>query len=467
MAHFLATTTTTTNTTKSIDVGSMFLMDLSVHESEFSNGDQSDAAAILDNEHVFPGASFTHLPKSQSTTTSSYKLNENKRSNNYYPSRLPSSSKTTTQNKAHHHQIQPQENLGNSLDRLAEAIYSDGKPDKSITIAEPQPPPEIVEHQQSSPSLSDESFVTSSGSSSEGSCISGDGNSLSSSYTATSCEAGDDDDDDDNEDRQERGSTTTREDSGVLDMKDLDSQLNKSYDYDNQRLKPEKPISNDTTATNLINKSANNHNNKTFNKNPITSSNYHQGHHHHHHHRHNHYHRGHQFTSGREAVNSGKRSVSASLPIQVPARQMKKDLNKLKLDLIRDGSMEATASAATTTIIPSQTSTASNNHKQGNGMNDIMKHSSAASNCAFRHDNQWAIADEFDEFLEQEYNDNHQNHYPIDKYDGENLRAEENPMKLFESIQALARSLHEDAELFGSLPPKRMLESPIRSIALA
>lgn len=70
------------------------------------------------------------------------------------------------------------------------------------------------------------------------------------------------------------------------------------------------------------------------------------------------------------------------------------------------------------------------------------------------------------DFLEQEYNDNHHNHYSTDESDGEPLSAEDNPMKLFESIQALARSLHEDAELFGSLPPKRTLESPIRSLLL-
>lgn len=70
------------------------------------------------------------------------------------------------------------------------------------------------------------------------------------------------------------------------------------------------------------------------------------------------------------------------------------------------------------------------------------------------------------DFLEQEYNDNHHNHYSTDESDDEPLSAEDNPMKLFESIQALARSLHEDAELFGSLPPKRTLESPIRSLLL-
>lgn len=71
-----------------------------------------------------------------------------------------------------------------------------------------------------------------------------------------------------------------------------------------------------------------------------------------------------------------------------------------------------------------------------------------------------------DSFLDQEFNENHHNHYSVNDLDDENLSAEEDPMRLFASIQALARSLHEDSELFGSLPPKRLLESPIRSIAL-
>lgn len=75
--------------------------------------------------------------------------------------------------------------------------------------------------------------------------------------------------------------------------------------------------------------------------------------------------------------------------------------------------------------------------------------------------------DQDDAFLDREYNENHYNHYLLDGLDDEHLTAEEDPMRLFASIQALAKSLHEDAELFGSLPPKRMLESPIRSIAFA
>lgn len=77
-----------------------------------------------------------------------------------------------------------------------------------------------------------------------------------------------------------------------------------------------------------------------------------------------------------------------------------------------------------------------------------------------------AAFDDDDAFLNQEFNANHHNRYPIDEFDCEHLTAGEDPMRLFASIQALAKSLHDDDELFGSLPPKRMLESPIRSIAL-
>lgn len=65
-----------------------------------------------------------------------------------------------------------------------------------------------------------------------------------------------------------------------------------------------------------------------------------------------------------------------------------------------------------------------------------------------------AAFDDDDAFLNQEFNANHHNHYPIDELDREHLTAEEDPMRLFASIQALAKSLHEDSELFGSLPPK-------------
>lgn len=422
--------------TKSIDVGSMFLMDLSVHESDPIH-EQSNPITVGNNSVYLNGLTYRQT-------------NEN-RSNYANQSTL---SATTTNSIVHHridnHQ-QECEYLGNSLDSLACAIDDggqyktatiNGKQSSFVTIVEPQPPPELLEHHSSS-SLSDESYVAS------------EGNSLSaSSYSASSNAEGDD-----------RGSTTTtREDSGVLDIKDLDSQLNNSYDNEHvegychpksnkQRLLQEKPISNSSTkATNLINKSVNNYNRNTSgssssyvttshpnqptndNNNICSSSNSSSNNNQHH----NHHHQNHRSQS--------KRTVSASLPIQVPARQMKKDLKKSKLNMIIKNST-ATTSMRTDeqeSSLPGADRSPYNNR-------------SAAMPAG---------VDDFEEFLEQEYNENHHNHYPIDEYDDEHLRAEENPMKLFESIQALARSLHEDTELFGSLPPKRMLESPIRPLAL-
>lgn len=76
--------------------------------------------------------------------------------------------------------------------------------------------------------------------------------------------------------------------------------------------------------------------------------------------------------------------------------------------------------------------------------------------------------EDYDEFFNQEYNESHQNRYLRDKdSDGEPPRAGDDPMKLFESIQALARSLHKNTNLVGSLPPKRLIASPVRSLALA
>lgn len=419
--------------TKSIDVGSMFLMDLSVQESDPIHEQSNPILEGNNAAHINDGPTYRQT-------------NEN-RSN--YANR--STMSTTTTNSIVHHrrdnQQQEREYLGNSLDSLACAIDDGGqyktaatitgKQSSFVTIVEPQPPPELLEHHSSS-SLSDGSYVAS------------EGNSLSaSSYSASSNAEGDD-----------RGSTTTtREDSGVLDIKDLDSQLNNSYDNEHvegychpklnkQRLLQEKPISNSSTkATNLINKSVNNYNRNTSNSSYVTTShpnqptndnnnicssssnnNQHYNHHHQNHRSHS------------------KRAVSASLPIQVPARQMKKDLKKSKLNMIIKNS-----TATTSMQTDEQESSLS-----GADRSPYNNRSAAMP----------AGVDDFEEFLEQEYNENHHNHYPIDEYDDEHLRAGENPMKFFESIQALARSLHEDTELFGSLPPKRMLESPIRPFAL-
>lgn len=424
----MATSSATNLSTKSIDVGSMFLLDVSLHESDINSSDQSDVVT-LEQDFVFPGASSNqHQHNYNQISPPLRSLKNSKKIDNYAIMSLKSSSIAQRQRGGHH---QHDEHVSSSLERLADAIDNDGQFSNnshderhlidSVTIVEPQPPPEIAEHQPSS-SLSDESFG---------------GDSLSASFSASSEDAED----------EERGSTTTREDSGVLDMKDLDSQLNNSYDHeehneeichDSQQIQ-ENPISSKSTATNLINKSAVSITNNRPSTKP-TKSNNSNNHHHHHNNNHDHHLR-----------NQSRRSVSASLPIQVPVRQMKKDLNKLKLGLINKEMEQPMAATA-------------------NISNGLIAHENENPASYEFHDdnNHLAGVDDFDEFLEQEYNDNHQNHYPIDEFDMEPLRAEENPMKLFESIQALARSLHEDTELFGSLPPKRIFdESPIRSLAFA
>lgn len=453
---------------KSIDVGSMFLMDLSVHESDLNNETNAFNSLIIDTDSVFPK---TNLSSSQNNiidtknspttydhlnSTSGYSLNDISKNNHKKQTTQPSSCERI----AYHRSTQGNYNLGNSLDRLASAINGslndeelidqnqfgnnindeidiekEGKISQ-VTIVEPQPPPEIENQFSSASSLSDESYVASSGS--------------ATSYTASCESVGADDDDDD-----DQGSTTTREDSGVLDIKDLgnyhfsNSCNNEDICQQQQQQKQrsdhhqEKAISSNIMATNLINKSANNidqnnsalilqnfssssintNNDLNMNNKPTNNQFNHQKNHHH-----NHSHRNTSFSQP-------KRSMSASLPIEVPPRQMKRELKKSKKDY--------------------------KNNQTDNKAQEV-KNSRAAATATNSKRNIDDVLD--DDFLDQEYNENHHNHYPIDEFDEEPLRAEENPMKLFESIQALARSLHEDAELFGSLPPKRMLESPIRSL---
>lgn len=433
--------------TKSIDVGSMFLMDLSVHESDL-NETNTSTSTIIDTELVFPTTNLssplsnnhTIDIKNPSTThnhlnsTPGYNPNNNGTSKS---SRGQTTQPSSCERTAYHRSTQANY-LGNSLDRLASAI--NGSPNdggflnqnqyrdninedfdqinekegklSQVTTVEPQPPPELENQFSSASSLSDESFVASTGS--------------ATSYTA-SCESVECDDD--------HGSTTTREDSGVLDIKDLGNQLSNSYDNEHEEgicqqqrfdRNQEKAISNNVMAANLINKSAiNDQNNIALISNRHDSILNNKPTNNHHNHHLNHSHRNTSFSQPH-------RSMSASLPIEVPPRQMKKELKKSKRDYKNK-----------------------NDTKSQEANNSDM----AAHNYRTNIDD---VLD--DDFLEQEYNENHQNHYPIDEFDEEPLRAEENPMKLFESIQALARSLHEDAELFGSLPPKRMLESPIRSL---
>lgn len=451
--------------TKSIDVGSMFLMDLSVHESDL-NETNTSTSTIIDTDLVFPKTNFSspasnnQIIEMKNSPTTHDHLNS---TSGYDQNDISKINQKETMQPLSHERIAYRRStqcdyLGNSLDRLASAINKspndDGLLDQNpfrnntsddfdqtnekdgkisqVTVVEPQPPPELENQFSSASSLSDESFVASTGS--------------ATSYTA-SCESVGGDDD--------HGSTTTREDSGVLDIKDLGNQLSHSYDNEHEEnvcqqqrfdRNQEKAISNNVMATNLINKSANNNeqnnsalmqqqqnysnwpnnsmNNKPTNNHHNHHNNYYHNNNNNRHHR-NHSHRNTSFSQP-------QRSMSASLPIEVPPRQMKKELKKSKRDY---------------------------KNQIDNKVQEV-KNSNMATNT-----NRTNIDDVLDDdFLEQEYNENHHNHYPIDEFDEEPLRAEENPMKLFESIQALARSLHEDAELFGSLPPKRMLESPIRSL---
>lgn len=427
----------------------MFLMDLSVHESDLNETYSTTTTTLIDKDSVFPtqtdlsSSAKCILDTTTSSSSSSDTYNYLNSTSNKQDHQQQIGSLSSSKRIAYHRSTQ-RNYLGNSLDRLASAIdgspaddvldfdqyarnindnfdndeigaaFSIGGKVSQVTVVEPQPLPELENQLSSASSLSDESFVASGGS--------------STSYTA-SCESVGDD----------RESTTTREDSGVLDIKDLDNQLSNSFDNEHeeeiyQLHHQEKPISNNVTATNLTHKSVKNNNNNENknnastkhhqsrpNKNIIPTNNNNNNHHHHH-----------SSTNHSQPL----RSMSASLPIEVPPRQMKKELKKSKNDYKNQA----------------------NNNNRNQAAN--------ASASAF---NEVRNNDEFldDDFLEQEYNENHHNHYPIDEFDEEHLRAQDNPMKLFESIQALARSLHEDTEIFGSLPPKRLLESPIRSLAFA
>jgi hypothetical protein len=446
------------NSTKSIDVGGVFFMDLSVNDSDFNDDLAETAPRPIDNARASSDAArrhpHTHHHHHHHHQDKSIRLSPTyqcKRATSIVDQRSKVTS--TARSKATTTTQQPASTdyLGSSLDRLASVINCDGQHDdmapptnnyeRSLTIVRPQQPDDFKEL-QSSCSLSDESYVASGET------------SLSASLAGSS-----------EQEYEDKGSTTTREDSGVLDMKDLEDQLNNgSYDGEhNQRTstttnskKPpeqEKSISNNIMATNLINNSAIGNNNfqyqqqeninynkqqqqqqqqhRSINKPTDGSSNA------------NHYHNNHR-------SNHSKRSVSASLPIQVPARQMRRNVNRMKLNLMRDE--ESAAAAVVEPIVENNATDNSSPVRKGD------RNRPAIENLA--------AFDDDDAFLNQEFNANHRNHYPVDELDREHLTAEEDPMRLFASIQALAKSLHEDAELFGSLPPKRMLESPIRSITL-
>lgn len=440
------------NSTKSIDVGGVFFMDLAVNDSDFNDELNEQAAQVADNVRGGYDARrlLNHHQDKSIRLSPTYQSNDNRNSNslnrNQATSIVDQRSKATsmTTSKATTQPPPPPFNdyLGSSLDRLASVINCDGQLDdmappinhdteRSLTIVRPQKQPYDFKEIQSSCSLSDESYVAS-----------GEA-SLSASLAGSS-----------DQDYEDKGSTTTREDSGVLDMKDLEGQLNNGcYDDDHNHrasansskpLGQEKSISNNIMAANLINNSAigninfqyqqqeninyNKQQHRSINKPTDGSSNT------------NHYH-------NNQRSNHSKRSVSASLPIQVPTRQMKRNLNRMKLNLMRDEEPPAAIELV-----------AESNVENSPAVRRGDRNRPAIENIV--------AFDDDDAFLNQEFNANHHNHYPIDELDREHLTAEEDPMRLFASIQALAKSLHEDAELFGSLPPKRMLESPIRSIAL-
>lgn len=424
-----------TTTTKSIDVGSMFLMDLSVNESDLCCGDLTDIDSIHDNDSVFP-ANLQVQKATQNNATSS--------SPSKYCNQEVASHSSRMAISCQNDKLMDLEYSDSSLNRLASAMSRDYHEENIASLREPHCANDwknsssvklvdaLASHNRSPSSIS-ESLVVSDCSDSSASSAT---DSLSASYSTSS------------EVDEERGSATTREDSGVLDMKDLDSQLNNSYDdehdevasfnrikSDGKRHEQENSISHvDVLASNLnshatiptCTANCSDINNSHISR-PIRPTNNNSNTNHH-----NHQHRS----------SNSIRSVSASLPIQVPGRHMKKDVKQLKLSLLGK----------------KQTS-----EQQSDGKG----HRSSTDQLLDETDSANAAADDFDEFLEQEYNDNHHNHYPVDEYDRELLKADKNPMELFESIQALARSLHEDADLFGSLPPKRLLESPIRSLAFA
>lgn len=171
----------------------------------------------------------------------------------------------------------------------------------------------------------------------------------------------------------------------------------------------------------------------------------------------------------------GRPNVVASLPIQVPARRTRGDFNSMKLNMMKVEE-EAAALAASAAALNAAASGSKRASSSGAASSAATSDESTSSSTATEDSdsfspvrrgdrNRPAPFDEDDAFLDREFNENHYNHYVLDGLDDEHLTAEEDPMRLFASIQALAKSLHEDAELFGSLPPKRLLESPIRSIA--
>lgn len=340
-------------TTKSIDVGSMFLMDLSVNESELEDSElQRDELELLNNLTIQDGDMVFPINIGTLNYNERQQVSAKQKSNRQQQSEFKQSNNSTNQSsitqsfdsfKKHHlskNRLLDDDLLENSLGRLATVInensneldaLSANNHDQThqITVVGQEIHPFAHHHLSrrqklgqsslslSSSSLSDESFVASSG----------DGIDSFSSYSGSS--QGD-------FDEQERASTTTREDSGIIDIKGLGCQkLDNSYDgdedeiesnhaNDNYQMNYRTQISTNITATNLINNSVKSQQRKQKQKSnrPTKNNNqhptddcketgssiddYHQLNHYHH--------------------RGSRRSVSASLPIQVPTKQMFKPI---------------------------------------------------------------------------------------------------------------------------------------------
>lgn len=417
---------------KSVDVGSMFLMDLSdsneTDEQQLIDENDKELEACVESrenyEKVSPRGEGTTSRPSQPQLSSHIDRHINLDQQAYH-SPLAQKNAICRLNR----RVYENNSIDDSLRRIADALESEDEDENitnkdvqgSLTIVEPST--DFIDHQLAL-SLSDVSFVT------------GSDDSISASYNAIS----------ENEDIESASADTNREDSGVIDVKDLEYLLNNPSNSDredkshlnNHRNKQEKTISSiNIEVTNLINEPVEKlyrgpdrlkqpTNIKKSNMNSDIS-NWHESIHH--------------YNYQQQHRNHAKRRLmSASLPIKVPARQMKDGLNKLKLGLIKDDP-DCDCEVAHGCIRTRATKRTLSPNKSS--------------------------AEDVDDFLEQEYNENHNNHYSNDDIDEEPPRAEDDPMRLFESIQALARSLHKDTELFGSLPPKRLLSSPLRSLTMA
>lgn len=469
-------------TTKSIDVGSIFLMDMPVNDSEYNNDNESSDSGPWINNGNHSMKFSMHPPTLRTSEKSDFELNEDfyRNSTSAFLNQLQVEQREqrkneisiSDNNQQQQQQYQEKQNCDwqlstnegcsdNSKKHVGQRYSTSG-----LLFSEVTPPQQQQQHSTNddmnlnntasmlSVSDEDDSYANSSETSPCASfVVASAGNSIPT-------------------ENEDKGSTTTREDSGVLDMKDLDGPLVSGYFHDEndedeknqvvqkQRLRQqgrEKATisTNSSAATNLINIKEETRklaNELVDDDSSIESDMSNHGRiqiqHHHTYQYHNHQRGGHSSSSSLSS--NARRNVSASLPIKVPARQMKKGLHKMKLKLADENldlaNLDSRGNQDDSSVEPQP-------------ITSIRRRRSTENSSGSQTD----PVDEVDEFLQQEYNENHHNHYPIDELDEDRPTS---PMKLFESIQALARSMHEDSQIFGSLPPKRMLESPIRSLAI-